>query len=51
MNKKDQVLEALGDWLIRTANKGGLATPEETTALPKVAEVFLGHHSSVFFAC
>lgn len=48
LNKKDQVVEALGDWLMHVTNKKELATPEEVAALPKVAEVFLNYHSSVF---
>lgn len=48
MEKKDQVIEGLGDWLIRVLNKEGLATPEEVETLPKVAEIFLKYHSSVF---
>lgn len=47
-DKKEQVLEAIGDWLIRVSNKNDLATPEEIAALPKVAEVFLNNYSSVF---
>lgn len=48
MDKKDQVLEAMGDWLICAINKKGMATPEEIAALPKVAEVFLKYYSPVF---
>ncbi|MGR7908370.1 hypothetical protein ACU64V_03170 [Lysinibacillus capsici] len=47
MDKKKEVLEALADWVIRTANKKELATSEEIEALPKVAEVLLGNYSSV----
>lgn len=47
MDKKDEVLEAIADWVIYTANKKDLATPEEIAALPKVAEVFLKNQLSV----
>ena len=47
MDKKKEVLEVLGDWIIRTANKKELATPEEIAALPEVAEVFFNNYSSV----
>jgi len=47
MNKKKEVLDALADWVIRTANKKDLATPEEIAALPKVAEVVFKNYSPV----
>lgn len=46
MEKK--VLEALGNWMIRTVDKEGLATPEELETLPKVAEVFFENYHSDF---
>ncbi|WP_188615807.1 hypothetical protein [Lysinibacillus alkalisoli] len=49
MNKKEEVMSALSEWIIRVTDKKGIATPEEIAALPKVAELFLKHYSlSVF---
>jgi hypothetical protein len=48
--KREAILESLADWIIRTTNKKDLATPEEIAALPKVAEVYFEHYSSVFFS-
>lgn len=47
MNKKEEVLESLADWVIRIVDKKELATPEEIAALPKVAEVFFENYLSV----
>lgn len=47
MDKKIEILEVLGDWVIRIANKKDLATPEEIAALPKVAEVYMKYQSSL----
>lgn len=45
MNKKEEVMSALSEWIIRVTDKKGIATPEEIAALPKVAELFLTHYS------
>lgn len=45
MDKKKEVLESLAKWVIRTVDKKELATPEEITALPKVAEVFFNNRN------
>ncbi|GEM_PF-5218784 len=47
MDKKKEILEALAEWVIHTANKKELATPEEIGALPKIAEFLLGNYPSV----
>ncbi|BDH62153.1 hypothetical protein MTP04_22830 [Lysinibacillus sp. PLM2] len=49
-DKQKEVLETLADWIIRTANKNDLATPEEIAALPKVAEVYFKNYSLVSFS-
>lgn len=41
MDKKEEVLGALADWVINVTAKKEKATSEELEALPKVAEVFL----------
>ena len=38
---KSKVIEALGNWIIRITNEKTITTPEEVTALPEVAKVFL----------
>lgn len=47
MDRKNQVLDALGDWIVQVTTKRGLATPEEIAALPQVAEVFFRNYSFV----
>lgn len=49
-DKKSEVLETLGVWIVQIANNKELATPEEIEALPKVAEVFFKYYSSVPFS-
>lgn len=46
MSNANEVIEVLGLWIIQTVNKKDLATPEEITALPKVAEVYFKNYSS-----
>ena len=50
MDKKKQVVEALGDWVIHVTNKKDLATSDEMEALPKIAEAFFKNYSSVDFS-
>ena len=50
MPSNKDVLNALGEWVVKTTEKGHLATPEEITALPKVAEVFLANYSVASFS-
>ena len=50
MPSNKDVLNALGEWVVKTTEKGHLATPEEITALPKVAELFLANYSVASFS-
>ena len=38
---RDEVLDVLESWIVKVASKGNGATPEELTALPGVARVWL----------
>ena len=50
MDRKQQVIEALGDWIVHVTAQKELATPEQIAALPGVAEVFLKHYPSFSFS-
>lgn len=45
MEKKEEVLGALADWVINVTAKKEKATSEELEALPKVAEVFFNNNT------
>lgn len=50
VDRKQQVIEALGDWIVHVTAQKELATPEQIAALPEVAEVFLKHYPSFSFS-